>query len=128
MGAIYTESVIDIHAAMSEFVRDVVPTKVKHKKLMNASKVQKVLVRIHKNILNVENVRIYCNIELCKISGIYKQGVTIIDGRFFTCTFNKEVCKKELKKGNAGQLHVLYHKDTRGEWHQLLNNNKPIYV
>ena len=67
MGAVYTETVIDIHNAMLEFVRD--NTEVSEKQtpfdnVMQASRVLKVLKRIHTNIMKTERVRIYCNIEL----------------------------------------------------------------
>ena len=106
MGAVYTESVIDIHNSMLEFVQDNNQGQEAQasERLLELSKVQKVLKRIHTNIMKVERVRIYCNKELCKISAIYNQGVEIIDGSYNTPKFNKEKCKKELLKKNAGEL------------------------
>jgi len=126
MGAVYTETVIDIHNAMLEFVRD--NTEVSEKQtpfdnVMQASRVLKVLKRIHTNIMKTERVRIYCNIELCKISAIYHQGVDIIDGSYNTPKFNKERCKKELLKKNAGDLqHKIETVCLNGVW-----RNRPLY-
>ena len=126
MGAVYTETVIDIHNAMLEFVRD--NTEVSEKQtpfdnVMQASKVLKVLKRIHTNIMKTERVRIYCNIELCKISAIYHQGVDIIDGSYNTPKFNKERCKRELLKKNAGDLqHKIETVCVNGVW-----RNRPLY-
>ncbi len=126
MGAVYTETVIDIHNAMLEFVRD--NTEVSEKQtpfdnVMQASKVLKVLKRIHTNIMKTERVRIYCNIELCKISAIYHQGVDIIDGSYNTPKFNKDRCKKELLKKNAGDLqHKIETVCVNGVW-----RNRPLY-
>jgi hypothetical protein len=91
--------------------------------MLHLSRVQKVLKRIHTNIMKAERVRIYCNKELCKISGIYNQSVDLIDGAYNTPKFNKQRCKKELLKKNAGELH---HKieavQLNGIW-----RNKPLY-
>ncbi len=126
MGAVYTETVIDIHNAMLEFVRD--NTEVSEKQtpfdnVVQASRVLKVLKRIHTNIMKTERVRIYCNIELCKISAIYHQGVDIIDGSYNTPKFNKERCKRELLKKNAGDLqHKIETVCLNGVW-----RNRPLY-
>ena len=126
MGAVYTETVIDIHNAMLEFVRD--NTEVSEKQtpfdnVMQASRVLKVLKRIHTNIMKTERVRIYCNIELCKISAIYHQGVDLIDGSYNTPKFNKDRCKKELLKKNAGDLqHKIETVSVNGVW-----RNRPLY-
>ena len=126
MGAIYTETVIDIHNAMLEFVRDNTEFSEKQPQfdnVMQASRVLKVLKRIHTNIMKTERVRIYCNIELCKISAIYHQGVDIIDGSYNTPKFNKERCKKELLKKNAGDLqHKIETVCVNGVW-----RNRPLY-
>lgn len=126
MGAVYTETVIDIHNAMLEFVRDnqeVSEKQTPFDNVMQASRVLKVLKRIHTNIMKTERVRIYCNIELCKISAIYHQGVDIIDGSYNTPKFNKERCKKELLKKNAGDLqHKIETVCLNGVW-----RNRPLY-
>ena len=126
MGAVYTETVIDIHNAMLEFVRDnqeVSEKQTPFDNVMQASRVLKVLKRIHTNIMKTERVRIYCNIELCKISAIYHQGVDIIDGSYNTPKFNKERCKRELLKKNAGELqHKIETICVNGVW-----RNRPLY-
>ena len=128
MGAIYTETVIDIHNAMLEFVRDNtnftdIGVENAETSLLQVSRVQKVMKRIHTNIMKVERVRIYCNIELCKISAIYHQGVDIIDGSYNTPKFNKERCKRELLKKNAGDLqHKIETVCVNGVW-----RNRPLY-
>ena len=126
MGAVYTETVIDIHNAMLEFVRDnqeVSEKQTPFDNVMQASRVLKVLKRIHINIMKTERVRIYCNIELCKISAIYHQGVDIIDGSYNTPKFNKERCKRELLKKNAGELqHKIETICVNGVW-----RNRPLY-
>ena len=128
MGAVYTETVIDIHNAMLEFVRDNtnftdIGAENAETNMLHLSRVQKVLKRIHTNIMKTERVRIYCNIELCKISAIYNQGVDLINGAYNTPKFSKDRCKKELLKENAGELHhkieVICH---NGAW-----RNKPLY-
>lgn len=53
---------------------------------------------IHKNILKLDKVRIYCNIELCKISKNYNQSIEIIDGRYSMRRWKKQCCIQELKK------------------------------
>lgn len=127
MSAVYTECVIDIHNAMLDFINkepnywDSHQEKIVQRAL-HVGAVQKVLRRIHKNIFKVEKVRIYCNIELCKIGCIYNQSVNVIDGRYGTPSFNKENCKKELTKENAGVLHVSYIKNERGDWVREMSN------
>ena len=103
MGAVYTECVIDIHNAMLEFVNQTKDEDLQDRSKLPllAGKVQRVLKRLHKNIMKVERVRIYCNKELIKISSIYNQGVDLIDGMYQTPKFNKEKCKKELLKENC---------------------------
>ena len=119
MGAVYTESVIDIHNAMLEFVNQTRDEKLEDRSRLPllAGKVQRVLKRLHKNIMKVERVRIYCNKELIKISGIYNQGVDLIDGMYQTPKFNKEKCKKELLKKNCGELLPQYEYNAhRSRW------------
>ena len=53
---------------------------------------------IHKNIIKLEKVRVYCNIELCKISKNYNQSIEIIDGRYTMYRWKKQCCIEELKK------------------------------
>jgi len=119
MGAVYTECVIDIHNAMLEFVNKTKDDDLQDRSRLPllAGKVQRVLKRLHKNIMKVERVRIYCNKELIKISRIYNQGVDLIDGMYQTPKFNKEKCKKELLKENCGELRPQYEYNThRNRW------------
>ena len=119
MGAIYTEGVIDIHNAMLEFVNETRDDNLEDRSKLPllAGTVQRVLKRLHKNIMKVERVRIYCNKELIKISGIYNQGVDLIDGMYQTPKFNKEKCKKELLKKNCGELKPQYEYNAhRSRW------------
>ena len=119
MGAVYTECVIDIHNAMLEFVNQTKDEDLQDtsKLPLLAGKVQRVLKRLHKNIMKVDRVRIYCNKELIKISGIYNQGVDMIDGMYQTPKFNKEKCKKELLKENCGELRPQYeYNEHRNRW------------
>ena len=119
MGAIYTEGVIDIHNAMLEFVNETRDDNLEDRSKLPllAGTVQRVLKRLHKNIMKVERVRIYCNKELIKISAIYNQGVDLIDGMYQTPKFNKEKCKKELLKKNCGELKPQYEYNAhRSRW------------
>ena len=119
MGAVYTECVIDIHNAMLEFVNKTKDDDLQDRSRLPllAGKVQRVLKRLHKNIMKVERVRIYCNKELIKISRIYNQGVDLIDGMYQTPKFNKEKCKKELLKENCGELRPQYeYNEHRNRW------------
>jgi hypothetical protein len=60
---------------------------------------------------------------LCKISAIYHQGVDLIEGTYNTPKFNKDRCKKELLKKNAGDLqHKIETVYVNGVW-----RNRPLY-
>jgi hypothetical protein len=48
--------------------------------------------------MKLNKVRIYCNIELCKISKNYNQAIEVIDGRYTMCHWKKQGCIEELKK------------------------------
>ena len=80
--------------------------------------------------MKLERVRIYCNIELFKISGIYNQSVDIIDGEYSTPKFNKESCKNELTKKNCGELQIKYVFNTnRNRWQREMERpGKPVYI
>ena len=122
MGAVYTECLIGIHNAMLEFINEnnfvqYSPNQSNQDNVLQLSRVQKCLKNIHTNIMKVERVRIYCNTELFKISGIYNQSVDIIDGEYSTPKFNKERCKNELIKKNCGELQIKYVFNTeRNRW------------
>ena len=136
MGAVYTESVIDIHNAMLDYVSidgEDLNLPGKEFEARRIGQVQKLLRRIHRNIEKVDRVRIYCNIELCKISGIYNQSVCVIDGIYGTPSFNKNMCKKELSKKNAGFLQPKLEMNERTGRMQVAyespyNRRYPIYV
>tara|TARA_B000000475_G_scaffold257640_2_gene239043 strand:- start:740 stop:2398 length:1659 start_codon:yes stop_codon:yes gene_type:complete len=135
MGAVYTECLIGIHNTMLEFINENNFKKHSHKQktettILQISRVQKCLKNIHTNIMKLERVRIYCNIELFKISGIYNQSVDIIDGEYSTPKFNKESCKNELTKKNCGELQIKYVFNTnRNRWQREMERpGKPVYI
>tara|TARA_R110001592_G_scaffold5033_3_gene27599 strand:+ start:4769 stop:6436 length:1668 start_codon:yes stop_codon:yes gene_type:complete len=135
MGAVYTECLIGIHNAMLEFINEnnfvqYSPNQSNQDNVLQLSRVQKCLKNIHTNIMKVERVRIYCNTELFKISGIYNQSVDIIDGEYSTPKFNKERCKNELIKKNCGELQIKYAFNTdRNRWQREGDGRgKPVYI
>jgi hypothetical protein len=135
MGAVYTECLIGIHNAMLEFINEnnfvqYSPNQSNQDNVLQLSRVQKCLKNIHTNIMKVERVRIYCNTELFKISGIYNQSVDIIDGEYSTPKFNKERCKNELNKKNCGELQIKYAFNTeRNRWYREMERpGKPVYI
>jgi len=135
MGAVYTECLIGIHNTMLEFINEnnfkqYSENQNTQTTILQISRVQKCLKNIHTNIMKVERVRIYCNTELFKISGIYNQSVDIIDGSFATPKFNKERCKNELNKKNCGELQIKYAFNTdRNRWQREGDGRgKPVYI
>jgi len=56
------------------------------------------LKTVHENVIKLNKVRVYCNIELCKISKNYNQAIEIINGRYTMWHWKKEYCVAELKK------------------------------
>ena len=135
MGAVYTECLIGIHNAMLEFINEnnfvqYSPNQSIQDNTLQLSRVTKCLKNIHTNIMKVERVRIYCNTELFKISGIYNQSVDIIDGEYSTPKFNKERCKNELIKKNCGELQIKYAFNTdRNKWQREGDGRgKPVYI
>jgi len=142
VGTIYTEVTIDIHNAMLEFLNilpyppldggRVFPQDLEaSEKLLTWSKSIAILKRIDNNIMKFDKVRIYSNIELCKISGIYNQSVSVIDEIYTTPNFNKEKCKRELNKKNAGELRVVTEQREDGKWRikfEDRNRRQPVYV
>jgi hypothetical protein len=137
MGAVYTESLIGIHNAMLEFINknnfiQYSPNQSQEDNVLQLSRVQKCLKNIHTHIMKVERVRIYCNTELFKISGIYNQSVDIIDGEYSTPKFNKDRCKNELTKKNCGSLQLEYvYNNERNRWVKAwedVYHRKPVYI
>ena len=137
MGAVYTESLIGIHNTMLEFINknnfiQYSPNQSPEDNVLQLSRVQKCLKNIHTNIMKVERVRIYCNNELFKISGIYNQSVDIIDGEYSTPKFNKERCKNELTKKNCGELQPEYvYNNERQRWVNKWEDEyhrRPVYI
>ena len=132
MGAVYTESVIDIHNAMLGYVNINIPVETRGMDGMRIGEIQNLLRRIHTNIEKVDRVRIYCNIELCKISGIYNQAVSVIDGIYGTPSFNKYMCKHELSKKNIGTLQPKLEMNQRTGQMQIAYEDhysrRPIYI
>jgi hypothetical protein len=137
MGAVYTEVCIDIHNAMLDAINDMGTMEMRGfrelesaKKLMVLGKARGTVKRIDDNIIKLDRVRIYSNVELCKISGIYNQGVSLIDGTYNTPNFNKEKCKKELNKKNAGELRPVIEKRADGRWRTKYEDHyqrQPVY-
>lgn len=138
MGAVYTEVAIDIHNAMLGALNDIgVRDMVEFRNLESADKLlvlgkaRRVVKRIDDNVVKLDRVRVYSNVELCKISGIYNQGVSVIDEIYTTPNFNKEKCKKELNKKNAGELRVVMEQRQDGRWrikYEEANYRQPVYV
>lgn len=137
MGAVYTECLIGIHNSMLEFINEnncvqYLRNQSNQVNILQLSRVQKCLKNIHTNIMKVDRVRIYCNTELFKISGIYNQSVDIIDGEYSTPKFNKERCKNELTKKNCGSLQLKYiFNNHRNRWEREWadeHHRKPIYI
>ena len=139
MGAVYTECVIDIHNAMSEYVNAnrniqeiLVSANIKASNMIKMGQIQKLVKRLHTNTEKVDRVRIYCNIELCKISGIYNQAVSLIDGIYGTPSFSNYRCKSELLKKNAGYLQPKLEQNTTTGQMQIAYEDRyhrnPIYV
>ena len=101
MGAVMTEVLITINTTAYEFSRnnnfsfDYETDEQIEKSKQNLITCFKT---IHENVMKLNNVRIYCNIELCKISKNYNQAIEVIDGRYTMCHWNKESCIAELKK------------------------------
>ena len=137
MGAVYTEVTIDIHNAMLDAINDMGKMSMigfrnlaSAEKLMILGKARGTVKRIDDNIDKLDRVRIYSNVELCKISGIYNQGVSVIDGTYNTPNFNKEKCKKELNKKNAGELRPVIEKRPDGRWRTKYEDHyqrQPVY-
>ena len=138
MGAVYTEVAIDIHNAMLDALNDIGPRDMtgfrnleSADKLLVLGKARRVVKRIDDNVVKLDRVRVYSNVELCKISGIYNQGVSVIDEIYTTPNFNKEKCKKELNKKNAGELRVVMEQRQDGRWrikYEEGNYRQPMYV
>ena len=130
MGVVYNESINGIHNAMLEFINETNLLKYTinqsiQDNLLQIARVQKYLKNIHTNIMKVERVRIYCNIELFKVSDIYNQAVYIIDGEYDTPKFNNYECKKESIRKNAGELQPKYrHDEETNNWHRVFKNNR----
>ena len=106
MGTVYTEVMVDIYNKLLNYVNT--PPKNKY---AEEEKLTKMIMDINENILKLDRVRVYCNVELCKISCIYNQSVKIINDLFETPSMNKKICSEELKRSeNKGSFRVIMRK------------------
>ncbi len=97
-------------------------------KIKLTANIQKLYKNIVWKIEELEKVRKYCNKELCKISGVYNQAVSLIDGRYETPRFNKDLCKEELKKKNCGTLNPVVSKRDDGTYFLERYRGRLIYA
>ena len=101
MGAVMTEVLITINNTAYEFSRNNnFSFDYETDEQIENSKQNLItcLKTIHENVIKLNKVRIYCNIELCKISKNYNQAIEVIDGRYTMCHWKKQGCIEELKK------------------------------
>lgn len=98
MGAVYTESVIHIYNCLSRYQQQ------EQNKLPIDYKKTNLINDIDENITRIEQVRIYCNIELMKISIIYGQVIKIICDNYETWSVSKKESQKHLQKKSAGKF------------------------
>jgi hypothetical protein len=104
LGTVYTEVMVDIYNKGVNYINT--PRESKHEQTLTT-----LLDDINNNILKLDKVRIYCNVELCKVSCIYNQSVQIINDLFETPGMNKKICAEELKKTeNIGAFTVIMRK------------------
>ena len=77
-------------------------------KVLGASKMQKILKESHLDFIRIENVRKYCNEQLCLISVNYSQVVEVTNNIYGTRKINKKVSKELLStKKDIGEYGVL---------------------
>ena len=104
LGTVYTEVMVDSYNKLVNYVNT--PHESEHEQTLTT-----LLTDINNNILKLDKVRIYCNVELCKVSCIYNQSVQIINDLFETPGMNKKICAEELKKTeNSGAFRVVMRK------------------
>ena len=76
-------------------------------KVLGASKMQKILKESHLDFIRIENVRKYCNEQLCLISVNYSQVVEVTNNIYGTRKINKKVSKELLStKKDIGEYGV----------------------
>ena len=141
MGAVYTEVSIAIYNIMTELAREIGPRPRypytnnhnptaretdKYKKyftrMMIDREVQLKIFKMWNDIGNefekLTRVRVYSNIQLCKIGKSYNNGVTIIDSMFETPKINLKDIKTDMKKP----------KNIQGLFYPLVKEGKLVYV
>lgn len=110
VGAVNTEHLINIINIVREFNRNYNynwDNETPEQKEQAFEALKNLFESIHYNIMEINRVRKYCNIELCKISEMYNQSVYLINCIFETPKFNKKMCVEELKKGDyCGNLYI----------------------
>ena len=94
MGNVYVESTIALHNMFLEIYNN------RHQDNIHNLLQTTYYDNFNRLILNLENVRKYCNKELTKVSLVYNQVVEIIDDYYYTSVIKKEESKKAIDQNN----------------------------
>ena len=109
LGAVFTETILTIYNEIREFNNNnnyALEYETDEQLEQSKMNLKHCFEKIHEAIIKLDKVRIYCNIELCKISKLFNQGINLITGRYFTIKYKKDFCNKELdKKDDMGHLY-----------------------
>ena len=107
MGNVYVETTIAMHNMFLEMYNN------RHKNEIHNLLNTTYYDNFNRLVLNLENVRKYCNKELTKVSLVYNQVVEIVDNHYFTSVIKKEESKKAIDEGNFNFTCIISNQTNR---------------